>query len=73
MVGGPGTALGVTGGDGDDDGPDPIAFVATTVNVYGVPLVRPPTTIGEPGPDADELVAATVTDTAPPVGVAVAV
>ena len=33
-------ALGVTAFDGDDSGPVPIAFVAVTVNVYAVPLVR---------------------------------
>jgi hypothetical protein len=35
--------------DGDDV---PIAFVAVTVNVYGVPVVRPVTVIGELAPVA---------------------
>ena len=45
-VGAPGAvkgATGVTGGDGADAGPVPCALVAVTVNVYGVPLVRPVT------------------------------
>jgi hypothetical protein len=37
---------GVTLFDGDDSEPLPTAFVAWTVNVYGVPLVRPVTVIG---------------------------
>ena len=35
-------AEGVTAFDGDDAGPVPMALVALTVNVYEVPLVRPP-------------------------------
>jgi hypothetical protein len=50
-------ALGVTAGttgvtelDADDAGDVPIAFVAVTVNVYEVPLVKPPTEIGDEEP-----------------------
>ena len=44
--GAPGTVAGgagVTALEGEDSGPVPIAFVADTVNVYAVPLVRPVT------------------------------
>src|SRR5689334_11689887 len=41
LVGASGTVAGVTGADGSDGGPSPTAFVATTVNVYAVPFVRP--------------------------------
>ena len=34
---------GVTGADGSEAGPVPVVFVAVTVNLYVVPLVRPPT------------------------------
>jgi hypothetical protein len=42
-VGAPGTVAGVTLVDGRDGALDPAAFVATTVNVYAVPLVNPVT------------------------------
>src|SRR5438270_3988772 len=42
-VGGPGTVAGVTALDGPDAGPSPASLVATTVNVYVVPLTRPGT------------------------------
>jgi hypothetical protein len=43
--GDPGMATsGVTGADAPDEDESPTALVATTVNVYGVPLVRPDTT-----------------------------
>ena len=32
------------------DGPVPVAFVAVTVNVYAVPLVKPDTVMGEDAP-----------------------
>jgi len=41
-VGAPGTtASGVTDEEGAEGDPGPLAFIALTVNVYGVPLVRP--------------------------------
>jgi hypothetical protein len=46
-VGAPGTVATVTGFDAADAGPVPTAFVAVTVKVYAVPLVRPETTMGE--------------------------
>ena len=42
-VGASGALAGVTADDGDDAFDGPTALVATTVNVYGVPLVRPVT------------------------------
>ena len=46
-VGDPGTpACGVTAVDGDEALPAPWALEAVTVNVYGVPLVRPLTVHG---------------------------
>jgi len=39
-VGAPGTVRGVTEFDGEDGALLPTAFVATTVNVYAVPLLR---------------------------------
>jgi hypothetical protein len=42
--GAPGTVRGVTEPDAADWGESPAALVATTWKVYGVPLVRPPTT-----------------------------
>jgi hypothetical protein len=42
-VGAPGTANGVTAADADEAAPVPIAFVAVTVNVYAVPLLKPVT------------------------------
>ena len=50
IVGGPGTAAGVTLLEGADAGPVPAALVAVTVNVYAVPLVSPLTMIGEAAP-----------------------
>jgi hypothetical protein len=49
-VGAPGIVAGVTLFDGSEAEPSPTAFVATTVNVYAVPLVRPDTTIGDEVP-----------------------
>jgi hypothetical protein len=43
LVGLPGTLNGVTLFEGAEAAPGPAAFVATTVNVYAVPLVRPVT------------------------------
>jgi hypothetical protein len=51
-VGAPGTVPGITLVDGADAGPVPAELVAVTVNVYAVPLVRPPTTSGLAEPDA---------------------
>ena len=52
-VGGPGTiAIGTTLLEAAEAGPVPAALVAFTVNVYVVPLVRPVTTSGLPGPEA---------------------
>ena len=36
--------------EGAEEGPVPIALVAATVNVYAVPLVNPPTLMGDPDP-----------------------
>jgi hypothetical protein len=33
----------------------PTAFVATTLNVYAVPLVRPPTVVDRADPPTDEV------------------
>ena len=49
-VGAPGTVAGVTAADAADAAPGPTAFVAVTVKVYAVPLVRPPTLIGDAAP-----------------------
>jgi hypothetical protein len=52
-VGAPGTVkLGVTLFDGADAGPVPAEFLAVTVKVYAVPLLKPDTTSGLPAPDA---------------------
>ena len=40
-VGAPGTVAGMTAADGAEAGPVPTEFVAVTLNVYDVPLVRP--------------------------------
>ncbi len=40
-VGAPGTVAGVTAKEGAEDGESPRLFLATTVNVRGVPLVSP--------------------------------
>ena len=50
LVGAPGTVAGVTAADTLDDTLSPTAFVATTVNVYAVPFVKPLTTIGLDAP-----------------------
>ena len=50
LVGAPGTVAGVTLFEADEADPVPTAFVAVTVNVYAVPLVRPITVIGEAPP-----------------------
>jgi hypothetical protein len=69
-----GDANGVATFDGADTGPDPTPFVATTVNVYPVPFVKPDTVTDVADAPADTGVWATeptngVTvypDTAPP-------
>ena len=48
MVGAPGTRAGVTGVDGSEDRLVPMEFVAVTVKVYAVPLVRPVTVTDVP-------------------------
>jgi len=50
IVGAPGTLAGVTLFEGADASPVPIEFVAVTVKVYAVPLVRPVTVIGDAAP-----------------------
>ena len=50
-VGAPGTVAGITLLDAAEGAPLPTAFVATTVNVYAVPFVRPVTVNGLPAPD----------------------
>jgi hypothetical protein len=45
-VGAPGTFAGVTAVEAAEAAPVPLALVAVTVNVYGVPLVRPWTVHG---------------------------
>ena len=42
-VGWVGTMAGVAGAEGSEEVPVPVALAAVTVNVYGVPLVRPVT------------------------------
>ncbi|CAB5027997.1 unannotated protein [freshwater metagenome] len=42
-VGAPGTVRGVIAADGAEASPVPMPFVAATVKVYAVPLVRPVT------------------------------
>ena len=42
-VGAPGTVAGITAEDADDAALVPTEFVAVTVNVYEVPLVKPDT------------------------------
>ncbi|GAA0937135.1 hypothetical protein GCM10009557_95810 [Virgisporangium ochraceum] len=51
-VGAPGTAAGVTLVLAADAAEVPVALVAVTVNVYGVPFVRPVTTHGLAEQDA---------------------
>ena len=48
IVGAPGAPTGVTLFEAPEAALVPIALIATTVNVYAVPLVRPVTVIGEP-------------------------
>ena len=55
-AGADGMVLGTAAADAGDAAPVPFAFVAATVHVYDFPLVRPPTTIGEPAPDAEPAV-----------------
>lgn len=43
IAGAPGTVAGITESEVAEVAPTPIAFVAVTVNVYGVPLLRPVT------------------------------
>jgi hypothetical protein len=45
-------AVGITSDDARDGSELPIAFVATTVNVYAVPFVSPEIVIGEEVPVA---------------------
>ena len=52
IVGAPGTVAGVTVFDAADGALVPALFVAVTVQLTGVPFVRPVTTIGDPAPDA---------------------
>ena len=65
-VGDPGGVAGVAEFEGTEAALMPLAFFATTVNVYGVPFVRPVTVMGEELPDA-------ITAVPPPTGVAVTV
>src|SRR6476646_4515138 len=48
IVGGSGTAAGMTGRDGGEALLVPTALLAVTVHVYAAPLVRPVTVMGEP-------------------------
>jgi hypothetical protein len=50
IVGAPGTVAGVTEFEAELSKLLPLAFVAITVKVYAVPLVRPDTVIGLPEP-----------------------
>ncbi len=49
-AGAEGIVLGTAAADAVDGAPSPVAFVATTVHVYVLPFVRPPTTSGEAAP-----------------------
>ena len=60
-VGGSGVVAGVTGADGPDEMLAPAAFVAVTVNAYGVPLLSDPTSQVRVG-------AATAAQPVPPAG-----
>ena len=51
IVGAPGTVAGVTLFEAAEAALFPLAFVAITVHVTAVPLVRPVTVIGEVEPD----------------------
>jgi hypothetical protein len=50
IVGAPGTVAGVTEFEAELSKLLPLVFVAITVKVYAVPLVRPDTVIGLPEP-----------------------
>jgi hypothetical protein len=50
IVGAPGTVAGVTEFDAADAVLVPAEFVAVTVKVYAVPLLRPETVIGDAAP-----------------------
>ena len=52
-VGAPETAATRKLFDTAEGAPGPKAFVAVTVQVYVLPFVNPPTTIGLPAPDAE--------------------
>jgi hypothetical protein len=52
LVGAPGTVAGVTEFDAVDTVLVPITFVAVTVKVYAVPLVKPVIVIGDAPPVA---------------------
>ena len=59
-VGAPGCVAGVAGAEAADAGPAPAALAAVTVNVYGVPLVRPLTrqvvaTLEQENPPGEEV------------------
>jgi hypothetical protein len=45
LVGAPGSVAGVTGLVASEAGPAPRALIATTVNVYATPLLRPLTVV----------------------------
>ena len=53
VAGALGTVLGTTAADAGDATPVPFAFVAATVHVYDFPLVRLPTTVGDPRSDTE--------------------
>jgi hypothetical protein len=55
LVGAPGTPIGVTEFDAVEDELVPAAFVAVTVNVYVVPLLKPVIVIGDAPPVAMKL------------------
>ena len=54
VSGWPGTVAGTTALDGSEAAPAPIALVATTVNVYEVPLVSP-RTVQVKAPDVEHV------------------
>jgi len=72
-VGAPGTVDGTTAAEAEETAPEPLAFVAVTVNVYEVPFVRPVTVqvvvavvqVNEPGVEVTvyELIAAPPVET----------
>jgi hypothetical protein len=61
-VGAPGTVDGTTGTDATDAALVPETFVAVTVNVYDVPLVRPVTVQGFERPHENDACAAVPTN-----------